>query len=114
MIQATKLTQFRDKLHALRAHLDAQAMPVAEPAPDVTDFADRATQQREIAVSIGLAEHESLTRNEIDAALQRMAAGTFGKCEICQAEIGARRLDAIPYVRYCITCEQQVEVAAAK
>jgi RNA polymerase-binding transcription factor DksA len=47
------------------------------------------------------AEHEIL---EIDAALARIAKGTFGMCEICGGAIGRDRLRALPEARRCLGC----------
>ena len=41
---------------------------------------------------------------EIDAALSRVAAGTYGTCERCGKPIAAGRLEARPVARTCITC----------
>ena len=41
---------------------------------------------------------------EIDAALDRIAAGTYGTCERCHQPIAAGRLEARPVARTCITC----------
>jgi DnaK suppressor protein len=45
----------------------------------------------------------------IDAALARISDGTFGQCMVCEEEIGAKRLDAIPWTRYCISCQESAE-----
>lgn len=41
---------------------------------------------------------------EIDAALARLAAGTYGTCEACGEPIAARRLEARPSARTCVRC----------
>ncbi|GAB3034205.1 hypothetical protein GCM10011376_20810 [Nocardioides flavus (ex Wang et al. 2016)] len=41
---------------------------------------------------------------EVDAALQRVDAGTYGVCEGCGAAIGPDRLEALPAARLCIRC----------
>jgi DnaK suppressor protein len=41
---------------------------------------------------------------EIDAALERVGAGTYGVCERCGNAIGDARLDALPAARRCIRC----------
>ena len=41
---------------------------------------------------------------EVDAALDRVADGTYGVCEVCGGDIGAARLDALPAARTCIGC----------
>ena len=41
---------------------------------------------------------------EIDAALERLDAGTYGRCETCGQEIAPARLEAKPTARHCINC----------
>ena len=41
---------------------------------------------------------------EVDAALDRVDAGTYGVCEVCGRDIGAPRLEALPAARTCIAC----------
>ena len=41
---------------------------------------------------------------EVDAALARLDAGTYGLCERCGQQIGEARLDALPAARTCIGC----------
>ncbi|WP_323791272.1 TraR/DksA family transcriptional regulator [Nocardioides sp.] len=41
---------------------------------------------------------------EVDAALARVAAGTYGRCEECEEPIGEGRLEARPAARTCISC----------
>ncbi|WP_231389002.1 TraR/DksA C4-type zinc finger protein [Marmoricola sp. URHB0036] len=41
---------------------------------------------------------------EIDAALKRLDAGTYGTCEVCGNPISAARLEARPTARVCIVC----------
>ncbi len=41
---------------------------------------------------------------EVDDALSRLAAGTYGTCERCGTPIGAERLAIRPFARHCITC----------
>ncbi len=43
-------------------------------------------------------------RREVDAALGRHAAGTYGVCERCGQKISAGRLAARPAAALCITC----------
>jgi RNA polymerase-binding transcription factor DksA len=46
---------------------------------------------------------------EIDLALERMAAGKYGICEICEKRIEKRRLKAVPATRLCRKCAQNFE-----
>jgi RNA polymerase-binding transcription factor DksA len=48
----------------------------------------------------------------VDAALDRIDAGTFGKCQECGCLIAARRLHAIPWAVHCLACEERSTPAA--
>jgi DnaK suppressor protein len=41
---------------------------------------------------------------ELDAALERLDAGTYGLCETCGRDIEPQRLAALPATRHCVTC----------
>lgn len=55
-------------------------------------------------VAATLLENEQHLLDEVRAALDRTDAGTFGRCEGCSRAIVRKRLDAIPYARYCAAC----------
>lgn len=68
------------------------------------DWEERATEREgdEVLEGMGLsAQQES---RMITAALQRIAEGDYGTCAKCGAEIGAARLDALPYTPFCRDC----------
>ena len=44
------------------------------------------------------------TLQEIDDALMKFDAGTYGRCEDCASEIGEARLEAMPAARFCMNC----------
>jgi DnaK suppressor protein len=41
---------------------------------------------------------------EVDAALGRIAAGSYGTCSACGGPLGLQRLRAIPEARFCLGC----------
>lgn len=43
--------------------------------------------------------------SEIAHALRRMAQGTYGRCERCQLDIPAERLEVLPHTRHCASCQ---------
>jgi RNA polymerase-binding transcription factor DksA len=55
-----------------------------------------------------MAEHAAVRGIEavadIQEALRRIEAGTYGACERCGGTIALERLEAIPYTRHCVTC----------
>ncbi len=50
--------------------------------------------------------HEENILNEINDALDRIESGNYGECFFCGREIPDERLEAIPYARTCIECEE--------
>lgn len=69
-----------------------------------THVADQGTEnyQRELASQLKSIESDAL--REIDAALDRIARGTYGICERCGEPIPLARLEVIPYARLCMKC----------
>ena len=63
---------------------------------------DTATAMFDRELEEGLEEGAKETLIEIDAALQRIEAGTYGICEGCGKPIAAERLSALPWARLCI------------
>lgn len=66
-----------------------------------------ATLGREIDYTLGENSTEVLT--QIDAALARIAAGTYGTCSNCGREIAPQRLEAYPWASLCIDCKREAE-----
>jgi DnaK suppressor protein len=46
---------------------------------------------------------------EMDAALDRIGNGTYGICESCERAINPRRLEAVPWARYCVGCQEVLD-----
>jgi RNA polymerase-binding protein DksA len=47
--------------------------------------------------------------NQINEALERIEDGTYGICQRCGKQINPERLEAFPYVAYCIDCQAIIE-----
>ena len=62
-------------------------------------------QRREV-----LAGRDSAEVAAIDAALERLAAGTFGLCQRCGAAISDGRIHAQPSAAMCLACQEQQEL----
>jgi len=43
----------------------------------------------------------------IGEALERMKAGTYGECVACGEEVQQKRLEAVPWARHCIECQEK-------
>jgi DnaK suppressor protein len=62
-------------------------------------------QQRDLALRDRTDQHLAL----VDAALERIEAGTFGRCVRCGETIAPERLDALPWAPRCIDCQRTVD-----
>jgi DnaK suppressor protein len=51
---------------------------------------------------------------EISDALHRLDQETYGICAECEEPISARRLDAVPWARYCVTCQEMIATRIAE
>ena len=80
-------------------HEDEPDVP-GGPMPSTADVLDTGTQE----VETGIMANEERLLAEVTAALGRIDAGTFGRCEQCGKRIARARLDAIPYARQCARC----------
>jgi len=62
-------------------------------------------QQRDLALRDRAASHLEL----VDAAIARLAGGTFGTCQRCGLPIAPARLEALPWAAHCIGCQSEVD-----
>ena len=67
-----------------------------------TDILDAADSQELARTRLAAARHAV---DEIQAALRRMACGTYGRCQQCDGNIAAERLQASPTARWCAACQ---------
>jgi RNA polymerase-binding protein DksA len=65
-------------------------------------MADTASATFDRGLEVGLEENAQHTLEEVEAALARIDAGTYGVCDVCGKPIGTDRLSAIPWARLCI------------
>jgi DnaK suppressor protein len=113
-----------DQLHAIREELLSERADLAEQVQELDAEADvnnwreggfdddpadagSASFERETAQS--LSNHSRNLLTQIDDALRRMDAGTYGRCERCGEAIEPARLEALPYARLCLDCKRRDE-----
>lgn len=62
---------------------------------------------RELA--IGNLDRTSKLLKDVQAAIARTTSGTFGVCLYCEEPIPEKRLKALPWAAYCVTCQERIE-----
>lgn len=73
------------------------------------DAADAAFEASGEEMASQLAELEAKELAQVERALRRLKAGTYGKCEACSVRIPVARLNALPYSTLCIKCQREME-----
>jgi DnaK suppressor protein len=102
-----EMNKFRQILEARKAELEQAVRDrdgiTIEKSPDALDEVQHAAE-RELAIR-NLDRESHLLRN-VRAALRRMDEGHFGVCMHCEEDINPKRLNAVPWTPYCITCQE--------
>ena len=101
-VYRTLLLKKRDEILA-STRREPEALTASVQSPDAVEFAVKTVEQDVTVVTANL---RSRMLKEIERALARCAGGTYGVCEACGEEISNNRLKAIPWARYCLTCQE--------
>jgi DnaK suppressor protein len=109
-----KAKTFQDKLMERRVALVGQVQAAeaysrerdAEATQDPADMAANA-YTKELLMSMSTNDRQLL--DSIDAALDRIQGGEYGKCINCGEPILEKRLEAVPWARHCIRCQDLIE-----
>ena len=106
----TELNKYRATLEAKSTELSAGLRNrddiAIEKTPDALDEVQLAGE-RELAIR-NLDRESSLLRN-VRSALARIADGSYGVCLHCEEDIKAKRLEAVPWAKYCIRCQEAAD-----
>jgi DnaK suppressor protein len=105
-----KMRSFRDRLLDRREGLVGQVQAAelysrerdAEATQDPADMAANA-YTKELLVS--MSDNDRQLLNSIDEALVRIEDGDYGKCVRCGEALPEKRLEAVPWARHCIRCQ---------
>ena len=81
-----------------------------DDASNFPDPNDRATQEEELALELRTRDRERKLIKKINETLLTLDSGDYGYCEICDIEIGAKRLEARPTATLCIDCKTLDEI----
>lgn len=105
---------FRDKLLARRESLVRQVHEAEMRNRDrdleaTQDPADVAANAYAKELSISMSEGDRRLLSLIDEALKRVESGDFGECVHCGEPVQEKRLEAIPWARHCLRCQDLQE-----
>src|SRR6266851_5267923 len=121
-MNSTELKNYKKQLLALQERLGGDVSHLTDEAfnkqGDETGgnlshmpihMADLGTDNFEQENTLNLLANEEQMLKEIAAALERIDAGKFGKCEECAGAIARPRLKELPYTRYCVECARKLD-----
>jgi len=106
----TDLNKYKAMLEAKKAELSVGLRNrediAIEKTPDAIDEVQLAGE-RELAIR-NLDRESNLLRN-VKGALVRIADGSYGVCMHCEEDIKTKRLEAVPWTKYCIKCQEAAD-----
>lgn len=118
-LKGAKVEKFRQRLLAKRRELlngvrGSNVKSLESTGEEIQDIADQASSAytKEFLLSIGDTERRML--RQVDEALYKIRQAKYGLCEGCGEMIGERRLEALPFARLCIACQEEEEQAKAE
>lgn len=110
-----QLQQFRTKLQEAKetlrdrvqkAEVDGRETDAESEARDLADQAS-SSYTKELLFSKSNSDRQFLQK--IEDALERIEDGDYGECSSCEEPIGLKRLEAVPWARLCIKCQELQE-----
>jgi DnaK suppressor protein len=97
------------KAEEVRNSMSAQKAAQVVSRLDVpSDEGDLSQQHHEEWIFLNRNTIDMKLLREISDALHRMEHGTYGVCMECEEPISTKRLDAVPWARYCVTCQEAI------
>ena len=111
--QQEKLLQLRDAMVDSMAGVAQDTLRARAEGSEASAFgmhqADAGSDAYDRDFALSLLSQEQDALYEIDEALKRIDLGTYGKCEMSGKPILRARLEAIPFARFTVECQSQLE-----
>lgn len=117
-MKAQDVETFKRKLLEMRRDLLGQVerkkLYSKEVGEDgIPDSGDVAAYSYSKEVLMGLGENERTKLRLVEEALAKIDEGTYGVCERCEEAIPIKRLELLPFTRYCVQCQTELERESA-
>ena len=102
------------KAEEVRRSMSAQKAAQVVARLDVpSDEGDLSQQHHEEWIFLNRNTIDMKLLREISDALHRIDAGQYGVCLECEEAISTKRLEALPWARYCVTCQEAIAARIA-
>jgi DnaK suppressor protein len=115
----TKFDHYHKALEAkseeLRRSMSAQKVAQVVSRLDVpSDEGDLSQQSHEEWIFLNRNTLDLKLLREVQAALRRVQQGTYGVCAACDEPISAKRLEAVPWAKFCVQCQERIGAETAE
>jgi DnaK suppressor protein len=109
-----KLEYFKNRLETRQGELRRMVTRIEQDGRTVDedsaqDIADRAASSYTKEFLFHQSNNDRQLLQMVEGALSRMREGEFGECISCGREIDPKRLEAVPWTRHCIECQEKLE-----
>jgi len=105
----------RKKADEVRRSMSAQKVAQVVTRLDVpSDEGDLSQQSHEEWIFLNRNTLEMKLLREVEEALRRIEHGTYGVCHECEEPISSKRLDAVPWAKYCVKCQEEIAARVAR
>lgn len=109
-----KLEYFRKRLETRQQDLRRMVSRTEQDGRSVDedsaqDIADRAASSYNKEFLFHQSNNDRQLLQMVESALDRIRKGSFGECISCGKEINPKRLEAVPWTRHCIECQEKLE-----
>ena len=113
-MEQKKLRMFRERLQQkkqeiLEAYNKNKTYGKEADEEGAQDIADKATNSYTKEFLFSLSNNERDMLQLVDEALSRIGDRKFGFCVVCEDEMDRKRLDAVPWAKHCISCQEKQE-----
>jgi DnaK suppressor protein len=109
-----KLEYFKKRLDSRQSELRRMVSRTEQDGRTVDedsaqDIADRAASSYNKEFLFSQSNNDRQLLAMVEGALERIRQGSFGECISCGKEINSKRLEAVPWTRHCIECQEKLE-----
>ena len=113
-MEKKKLDYFRKRLESRQQDLRRIVSRTQQDGRTVDedsaqDIADRAASSYTKEFLFHQSNNDRQLLQMVEGALDRIREGNFGECISCGKEINPKRLEAVPWTRHCIECQEKLE-----
>lgn len=102
-----RLLSKQEELERIVSRAEQDGRSADEETPQ--DLADKAANSYTKEFLFSQSNNERYTLQLVEEAIDRVGNGSFGECVACHEEVQQKRLEAVPWARHCISCQEKQE-----